>query len=117
MFAVVGTIEDRRTRAVMIARLKTHDCGFRTSYHGRTGASIFNRFNNGEHDDLMLRSYISFPKGTIDKPRRRTTKHKSKIGESRASDSYGHNTDVDEPVLGALVTQYMVSEITLRKSS
>ena len=49
-----------------------------------------------------------------DKPRRRThsrtDKHKSKIGESRASDSYGHNTDVDETVLDALVTQYMVSD-------
>ena len=41
---------------------------------------------------------------TIDKPRRRTNEHKSKIGESRSSDSYGQNTDVDEAVLGALVT-------------
>ena len=47
---------------------------------------------------------------TIDKPRRRTTKHKSEIGESRASDSYGHNTDVDETVPDALVTQYMMSD-------
>ena len=48
------------------------------------------------------------------KPRRRshsrTDKHKSKMGESRASDSYGQNVDVDETVLDALVAQYMVSD-------
>ena len=58
----------------------------------------------------MVTIYLS----TIDKPRRRThsrtDKHKSKIGESRASDSYGHNIDVDETVLDALITQYMVSD-------
>ena len=52
MFAVVGTIEDRCTRVVMITRSKAHDRDFLTSYHDRTGASIFNRSNNGEHDDL-----------------------------------------------------------------
>ena len=58
----------------------------------------------------MVTTYLS----TIDKPRRRThsrtNKHKSSIGESRASDSYGHNVDVDETVLDALITQYMVSD-------
>ena len=49
---------------------------------------------------------------TIDKPRRRTNAQKYEIGESRSSESYGHNTDVDETVLGALVTQYMVSDHT-----
>ena len=46
----------------------------------------------------MVTTYLS----SIDKPRKcnhRTNKHKSKIGVSRASDSYGHNTDVDETVL------------------
>ena len=52
----------------------------------------------------MVTTYLS----SIDKPRRRThdprtNKHKSKIGESRLSDSYGHNTDVDETVLDALI--------------
>ena len=59
----------------------------------------------------MVTTYLS----TIDnKPRKRShsrsNKHKSSIGESRASDSYGHNADVDETVLDALVTQYMVSD-------
>jgi len=52
-FVVVGTIEARRARAVMTVRSKEHDRGFRTSYHDRTGASMFNRSNNGEHDDLI----------------------------------------------------------------
>ena len=51
------------------------------------------------HDELHMTQaewgtatpYLS----TIDKPQRRTTnEHKPKIGESRSSDSYGHNTDV-----------------------
>ena len=58
----------------------------------------------------MVTTYLSI----IDKPRRRThirtNKHKSNIGESRASDSYGHNVDVDETVLDALIAQYMVSD-------
>ena len=59
----------------------------------------------------MVTTYLS----TVNnKPRRRshsrTDKHKSSIGESRASDSYGHNVDVDETVLDALVTQYMFSD-------
>ena len=42
---------------------------------------------------------------------RRTGKKKSsKVGESRASDHYDHNTDVDETVLDALVTQYMLTD-------
>ena len=69
MFAVVGTIEDQRVRAVMIACSKEHDRGFRTSYHDRTGASIFSRPNAGEHDDLILRSYIFFSERYI-KPNR-----------------------------------------------
>ena len=57
----------------------------------------------------MVTTYLS----TLDKPRKcnpRTDKHKSKIGVSRASDSYGHNTDVDETVLDCLVTQYMMCD-------
>ena len=58
----------------------------------------------------IVTTYLS----TIDKPRRRThnrtNEHKSKIGESRASDSYGHNVDADETVLDAMITQHMVSD-------
>ena len=42
----------------------------------------------------------------LDEPTKRKS---SKIGESRASNHYGHNTDVDETVLGALITQYMLT--------
>ena len=57
----------------------------------------------------MVTTYLS----TIDKPRKcshRTNGDKSKVGVSRASDYYGHNTDVDDTVLDALITQYMVSD-------
>ena len=47
---------------------------------------------------------------TLPQPRRTDKEKASKIGESRASDHYSHNTDVDETVLGALVAQYMLTD-------
>ena len=47
---------------------------------------------------------------TLPQPRRTSKEKLSNLGESRASDHYGHNTDVDETVLDALVTQYMLTD-------
>ena len=47
---------------------------------------------------------------TLPQPRRTDKEKSSKIGESRASNHYGHKTDVDETVPGALVTQYMLTD-------
>ena len=74
-------------------------------------ASCAHELHMTQEEWNMVTTYLS----TIDnKPRKRShsrsNKHKSSIGESRASDSYGHNADVDETVLDALVTQYMVSD-------
>ena len=57
----------------------------------------------------MITTYLT----SLDKPRKcnhRTNGYKSKIGVSRASDFYGHNTDVDDTMFDALFTQYMVSD-------
>ena len=84
--------------------------GLRDVLRDHLAAACAHELHMTQNEWDMVTTYLS----TIDKPRKhnrnRTNKHKSKIGESRASDSYGHNTDVDETVLDALITQYMVSD-------
>ena len=46
----------------------------------------------------------------LSQPRRTSKEKSSNLGEARASDHYGHNKDVDETVLDALVTQYMLAD-------
>ena len=47
---------------IMIARSKEHGRGFRTSYHGHTSASIFNRTAERKHDNLDLGLILIFRK-------------------------------------------------------
>ena len=65
MFTLDGAIEDRRARMVMIAHSKATFVLFRTSYHGHSGTSVFNRYIEGEYGHLKLGSYIYFPKGNV----------------------------------------------------
>ena len=85
--------------------LRTFPIGTRDVLRDHLAAACARELHMTQGEWNMVTTYLS----TIDnKPRRRshsrTNKHKSSIGESRASDSYDHNTDVDETVLDALVT-------------
>ena len=66
--------------------------GFRGVLRDHLAAACAHELHMAQSEWVTAITYLS----SIDK-------HKSKIGESRASDSYGHNTDVDETVLDALV--------------
>ena len=83
--------------------------GAREVLRDQLAAACAHELHMTQEEWNMVTTYMS----TIDnKPRKRphsrSNKHKSPIGESRASDSYGHNADVDDTVLDALITQYMV---------
>ena len=62
IFTLGRTIEDRRARIVMIARLKATAMFFRTSYHNRTDASIFIRTAERKYDNMNLGLTLIFRK-------------------------------------------------------